>query len=275
MPQPRFDRLSERLLDAGIAPRHVRRYARELRDHLDDLVREEKAGGAPRELAETRALSRLGNDDDLAQAMLARPELRSLMSRFPWAVFGIVPLAIPLLSGVAALYFEIWFISHVHGLFSYLTGQPPGPVTARLATEVFTAYNTLAVYIAPLLFAWAFYWLGSRQRMRPAWIVTGVVLICVLGGFQELVFYDKGYVGGGVLSFQSGLLHFTPRTGWLYSPYPHFVQEFARAAMNLAIAGGVWWLSVKKKASSVMALRATSMRAFPVCRRSCHDAATL
>src|SRR5580698_9487683 len=104
MLQSRFSRLSERLLHAGIAPRHVRRYARELSDHFDDLVREEKGGGAGRELAETRALSRLGNDDDLANAMLSRPELRSLTARFPWAVFGIAPLVIPLLSAVAALY---------------------------------------------------------------------------------------------------------------------------------------------------------------------------
>jgi hypothetical protein len=112
----------------------------------------------------------------------------------------------------------------------------------------------------PLLFAWAFAWLGARQRMAPAWIVTGVALICVLGGFQELVFYDKGYVGGGVLSFQSGLLYFAPRTGWLYSPHPHFVAEFARAAMNLAIAGGVWWwFTARKKTSSAMRLHTARM----------------
>jgi hypothetical protein len=255
MPQPRFDRLTERLLHAGIAPRHVRRYARELRDHFDDLVREEKDDGAARELAETKALSRLGNDEDLAQAMLSRPELRSLTARYPWAVFGIAPLVIPLLSAVGALYFEIWFITHVHGFFSYLTGQPPGPVTAKLATEVFTAYNTLAIYAAPLLFAWAFYWLGQKQRMAPAWIVTGVVLISVLGGLQELIFYDKGYVGGGVLIFRSALFYFAPRTGWLYSPHADFVQEFAHAVLNLAIAGGAWWwLSARKKASSATAL---------------------
>jgi hypothetical protein len=263
MPQPRFerlnfDRLAERLLQAGIAPRHVRRYVRELSDHFDDLVREEKAGGASKELAETRALSRLGNDEDLANAMLARPELRSFMSRFPWAVFGIAPLAIPLLSAVAALYFEIWFINHVHGLFSYLTGQPPGPVTAKLATQVWTIYNTLAVYGGPLLFAWAFYWLGQRQRMAPAWIVTGVVLICVLGGLQELVFYDKGYVGGGVLIFRSALFYFAPRTGWLYSPHADFVAEFTHAALNLAITGGIWFLSAKRKASHAMALSHTA-----------------
>jgi hypothetical protein len=260
MLQPRFDRLSERLLAAGIAPRHVRRYARELRDHFDDLVREEKSDGAGRELAETRALSRLGNDDDLANAMLSRPELRSFTARFPWAVFGIAPLVIPVLSASAALYFEIWFITHIHGLFSYLTGQPPGPVTARLATEIFTAYNTLAIFVVPLLFAWAFCRLGMRQRMASAWIVTGVALICILGGLQELVFYDKGYVGGGVLIFRSALFYFAPRTGWLYSPHADFVQEFAHAAMNLAIAGGVWWwFSARRKASSAMQLHTARM----------------
>src|ERR1700735_1973836 len=174
MPQPRFDRLSERLLHAGIAPRHVRRYERELSDHFDDLVREEKAGGATRELAETRALSRLGHDDDLANAMLSRPELRSLTARYPWAVFGIGPVALLALSVAGGLYLEFWLLHLPGGIFTYLTGQPPGPVTARLATQVYTVYNTLIVYGAPLLFAWLFYWIGSRQRIPAAWIVTGV-----------------------------------------------------------------------------------------------------
>ena len=97
-------------------------------------------------------------------------------------------------------------------MFTYLTGQPPGPVTAKLATRIYTVYNTLVVYGAPLLFAWLFYRIGSRQRMAPAWIITGVALICVLGGFQNLIFYDTGCRGCGHLSIQSGLL----------SPFLHF-----------------------------------------------------
>jgi hypothetical protein len=265
MPQPCFDRqyqrLSERLLHAGIAPRHVRRYVRELGDHFDDLVREEIAGGAAHDLARTKALSRLGHDDDLAEAMLSRPGLRSIAARFPWAVFGFGPLVLLAASVVGALYLEIWLLNQPSGLFTYLAGQPPGPVTAKLATRVFTVYNTLAVYIAPLLFAWAFYWLGSRQRMRPAWIVTGVVLICVLGGFQNLIFYDKGYVGGGVLLIESGLIspfvHFTDDS--FFSPFP-YAEGFARAAMNLVIAGGVWWwFAMHRKSSAALALHTAQM----------------
>ena len=38
----RFDAVTEALLKGGIAPRHVRRYVRELDDHLDDLIRRQQ-----------------------------------------------------------------------------------------------------------------------------------------------------------------------------------------------------------------------------------------
>jgi hypothetical protein len=249
MSQPCFDRLSERLLHAGIAPRHVGRYCRELSDHFDDLVRAEKAGGAARELAETRALSRLGNDEDLAQAMLARTELRSFMARYPWAVFGVGPVVTLGLGVMAALFLEVGIIMVLdyllHGVIGYAPATAAAKIAnAKIATEIFTAYNTLAVYGAPLLFAWLFYRAGSRQRMRPAWIATGVVLICALGGFQNLVFYDTGCRGCGRLLVQSAFI----------PPYPHFAEGIVRAVMNLAIAGTVWWWSMMRKDSAATEL---------------------
>ena len=92
MLQSRFDELRERLLHAGIAPRHVRRYVGELRDHFDDLVREETANGASRNAAETKARTRLGSDDDLAETSCWRGRICApLMARYPWAVFGVGP----------------------------------------------------------------------------------------------------------------------------------------------------------------------------------------
>ena len=184
MPQPCLDHLSDRLLRAGIAPRHVRRYVRELFDHFDDLVREEKESGAGRGLAETRALSRLGSDDALADAMLSRPELRSLTARYPWAVFGLGPIAMLALGFAAALAVEIGIIE-LATAYGPAIGLKPGPDAARWFTRVLLVWNTLTVYFAPLGFAALLYQVGSRQRMRPAWIVTGVALVCILGGFRE------------------------------------------------------------------------------------------
>jgi len=243
MLQPCFDRLSERLLAAGIAPRHVRRYVRELSDHFDDLVREESEGGASRELAQTRALSRLGHESDLAEAMLARPELRSLTSRFPWAVFGLGPIALLALSVVGGIFLEIWIINHTSFVWAWFHMQP-SPATARVATKIYTAYNTLVVFGGPLLFAWLFTWIGTRQRMPQAWIIAGVAIVCVLGGFQNLIFYDTGCRGCGHLLMQSAFI----------PPFPHFAEGVARAAMNLAIAGGIWWLSARKKTSTAVTL---------------------
>ena len=43
--EPLFRNLRERLLRAGVAPRHVRRYLAELEDHLSDLLAEEEQSG--------------------------------------------------------------------------------------------------------------------------------------------------------------------------------------------------------------------------------------
>ena len=58
-----FNELRERLLRAGVAPRHVRRYLKELADHLADLREEEKVAGRSLQDAESAALARLGSID--------------------------------------------------------------------------------------------------------------------------------------------------------------------------------------------------------------------
>ena len=91
--QKRLVELRERLLRAGVAPRHVRRYLRELADHFADVCAEEEALGKSKTEAEAAALERLGSSEQLAQAMIAKPELRAWSARAPWAVFGAGPVA--------------------------------------------------------------------------------------------------------------------------------------------------------------------------------------
>src|SRR6476661_1814466 len=87
-----FHELRERLLRAGIAHRHARRYLCELADHLADLRAEEERAGRSRADAESAALVRLGTMDDLAKAMIGQPQLQSWCVRAPWAMFGLAPL---------------------------------------------------------------------------------------------------------------------------------------------------------------------------------------
>ena len=86
-----FDHLRETLLRAGIAPRYVRRYVGELRDHLEDLTAQQRQAGYDSTEARIRARARLGSDDELAAAMLAQKNFRAWASRAPWAVFLLLP----------------------------------------------------------------------------------------------------------------------------------------------------------------------------------------
>lgn len=112
----RFETLCETLLAAGIAPRHVRRYERELEDHLDDLIATQNDRGYDGEDADLRARALLGSDEELAEAMLARREFRSLAARAPWLVFGIVPplLVFALLAGAGLSMLGVWALMPFH-----------------------------------------------------------------------------------------------------------------------------------------------------------------
>ena len=49
-----FDAVAETLLKGGIAPRRVRRYVRELDEHLDDLTEQQRAVGYDDEGVKTK-----------------------------------------------------------------------------------------------------------------------------------------------------------------------------------------------------------------------------
>jgi hypothetical protein len=232
MPQPRFDELRERLLRAGIAPRHVRRYIGELRDHFDDLVREETAQGSSRDAAELSARARLGRENDLAEVMLERPELRSLTARYPWAVFGIGPVVMVVAGFAAVLSIEVGALNLISHFYKNPTHQPP-PAWFMM---MFDAWNALPTLVAPLAISGLLCVMGARQRISSSWIFAGVAIACVLGAFHSLSFVDTGY--HGELGLDSGLL----------PPFPRelVVSSVWRAAIDLTLVAGVWRLLTRR-----------------------------
>ena len=191
-----FHELRERLLRAGVAPRHVRRYLTELADHLADLRAEEERAGRSRADAESAALIRLGGMDDLARAMIEERQFQSWCIRAPWATFGLAPLLLLAAAWCVAL-FLLW-----SGWQIFLPGantpfvRVPGHSIFRLA-NVYFQLDRAFYFGAPILVGWGIGLLARRQRLKAIWPVIGLVLIAWIGGTAR-VHASRTAVPGGV-----------------------------------------------------------------------------
>lgn len=185
MPEKAFGDLSERLLRAGVAPRHVRRYLRELSEHLADLRAEEERAGRSGADAAARARARLGNVEHLAQAMIERPQLRAWSARAPWAMFS----AGPLLFLGAAYFLACCYLWCGWTLFKPGAdtpfGGPAGPPMYGLANMYFQAGK--AYYIcAPILVGWAVALVAARQRLKAMWPGMALLLVAGMGATAQI-----------------------------------------------------------------------------------------
>ena len=183
MAQP-FNELRERLLRAGVAPRHVRRFLTELADHLVDLTAEEERAGNSREDAESAALGRLGAMDDLARAMIEKRQFQSWCVRAPWAMFGLAPLF--LLAGayfVACLY--LWC-----GWKIFLPGAdtPFGSLAAPIYSfaNIYFQAGKSYYFSAPILVGWTVGLVAARQRLTVVWPTVGLALIAWMGATAQI-----------------------------------------------------------------------------------------
>jgi len=179
-----FDELRERLLRAGVAPRHVRRYLTELTDHLADLRAEEERAGRGRADAESEALLRLGEMDDLAKAMIEQRQFQSWCVQAPWAMFGLAPLC--LLAGayfVACFY--LWcgwniFLPGADTPFGVRTGPIDGFANIYFQAGKFYYFG------APILVGWAIGLVAVRQRLKAVWPTVGFFLIAWMGATAQI-----------------------------------------------------------------------------------------
>lgn len=170
-----LDELRERLLHAGIAPRHVRRYLTELGEHFADLKAEEEGAGRIRAEAESVATARLGSIDSLAATMIAQKELRSWAARAPWAVFGIAPVAIMAGACVVTM-FLLWLGMTLIGNEN-LGWDPQGNPIIHRWQIVWLKFQDFVDQVLPFLAGWGIAAIAIRQRRPLAWPLIGLALI--------------------------------------------------------------------------------------------------
>lgn len=168
--------LRERLLRAGVAPRHVRRYLTELHEHWADLTAEEERAGRNRAEAEAQALARLGRVDDLARTMIERPTLRSWTARAPWAMLGAGPV-LGLIAGWGMALLILW-----SGWTWFLGGSQTPFVPLHGFAIAYFGVGRLLYYTAPLLAGWGMILLAGRQRVQAIGpVILGSLVVALLG----------------------------------------------------------------------------------------------
>jgi len=196
-----FGELRERLLRAGVAPRHVRRYLNELSDHLADLRAEEERAGRGRADAESAALTRLGTMDDLGKAMIDQRQFQSWSARAPWAIFGLGPLCI--LAGA-------WFVA----LFILWSGwqifmpEANTPFVGLIDgwAILYFGLGRLLYFGGPIFIGWGMGVVAARQRLNALWPTVGVALIALIAGVAQVHANrpSPGVVGHVSLGFALG-----------------------------------------------------------------------
>jgi hypothetical protein len=176
---PSFDGLWEALLQGGVARRPARRYLAELREHLDDLIAEERQAAADERDARVRALARLGSVDELAGAMSARREFRTWSAKAPVATWLIAP-SLALAAGAALA--MVGLVATATSL-KHATGAPADlPAWMHgLAAGAVVFSNTLL----PVLLGWALVVMAVRQRSPSRWPILGIVLLAAVGAAAQ------------------------------------------------------------------------------------------
>lgn len=168
--QPPFDDLREQLLRAGIAPRHVRRYVAELREHLSDLTARERSTGVDPQTAAERARALLGTGSQLAQAMIDRTP-RSLTARAPWAVLAMFPVFLLLCVHWGTALSLMQVLAPVRGL---APASMPGSYLGLISTVSF-----IATYLIGPIFLSGCVAIALRQRLSSRWVALGLAFVAV------------------------------------------------------------------------------------------------
>ncbi len=167
-----FEDLRARLLVAGVAPRHIRRYIAELEDHLADLRTD-----AP---DEATAAARLGDVDTLAQPMLSRPEFRSWTARAPWATLIGGPIVA--MAAASAACFAV-FAAIILSIKAMNPGRAIEPMWLQNMVQ---GVVYVLVFIAPILIGWATAAQAVERRLAPHWPIAGLLVFAFVTGTLDI-----------------------------------------------------------------------------------------
>ena len=182
MPKWDFAGVRAALLNAGIAPKYVRRALREIQEHLADLCAEAEEQRLTRAEAIEYAQARIGTCDAFVSAYLEQPNLKSWGARWPKRLFILAPLmcllaSMLLLTVGAASLLEAFAGAHAH----------QHRVLPALLRHCLTALPMVGMYGLPVIMSLTVSVYAIRRRLAPIWPAVGIGVISVLGSVTVFV----------------------------------------------------------------------------------------
>jgi hypothetical protein len=216
------------LIKGGVAPKFVKRSIDELKMHHEDLKNQALKDGLSENEANLIANNIMGDAQTIVDEVLSRPELKSLVWRYPGLTFSLGPIMTGLIILVISALVIAGWIS-----FRGTDVLNSGPVLIeQILVESIFAFNCFL--LTPLL-AMLTVIFTKRKTVNPVWPVIGLVLLIVLGtGFVYSIDWP---VNGseGVIS-----------ANWAYSFLPrvisgnHDLQNYLKIILTLVLCAGIW-----------------------------------
>lgn len=212
-----FRTLGARMIQAGVAPRHVRRMLAELSEHAAQLESDSRQRGLGPEAARKAAREVLGSDDEILARAVTTPSLRSWGARWPVVTMLLVPIAGCCLSGALALALAMLLYRVAPSAHLAVADQvSPGLLSYALTTGL----THLAVYIFPLFWAvLVMHYAVNRRLAATGILLLSVLLLATIGAATNLEFSwpdgtrHQASVGAGIgfSTHLAWLLHFGAR----------------------------------------------------------------
>ena len=189
-----------RMLKGGLAPAVVSRMTRELGDHHRDLRNSLMAEGHSEADADLQAKGQVGDLVAISDAALAKPELKSMISRYPKTTLLFVPFMIFILTAVA-------IIGAVAGLLS-INPIPEGEHPSAWFFVLLTALEVFYLYLLPVVLAIAVTVLGINRLISPVLIAVAVVFVAFVGSWLNVHLNMPTETGGGSIGVTLNLMGF-------------------------------------------------------------------
>lgn len=197
MDNVKLAQLAQRLLRAGVAPRHVRRSVEELHAHRADLMAQLTADGVDPVEAERAVDTRLGSVDTFYAATIARPELLSWPRRRPGLAFGLLPVLVFIALVVGCVLLTVGLAELAKPVYE---ARGDVPAALRATGELM---RFVILWGVPFAVAGFCAYLAVRWRLRSLWPAFGMLLVALLGAGTTM--QVTWAAAGGHGSLQAGV----------------------------------------------------------------------